>query len=366
MGEKRTMSLSGSLETQDVDKLPDQMTLDFTDVTSVSFSALRALLALHERSHGVEIVNASDDVFLLFDSTGVRRHIPISRQPSEIDLGSWRTAGDANQGDCYFDASGDRMVKLFRDTTLFASAQREAQGSYAAFVSGVPTPLVAGEVRWGNRVGIMYECARNKKSVSRLIADDPEHIDDYVKTFADMCIKLHQTECDTSVANSVVDPNLGKIDEATYFTCAQRSRLLKVIEDTEPATTCVHGDLHIGNLVICDSGPQFIDMGEFGYGNPLFDLGTAYFTAVMSTHLSNSIIERNFHFPAETMLEVWRLFARHYAGAETPSQLEEFEHQVIPYGVLRGVTLCNLTRTLAPPIFEGYLALMDELFFSRS
>ena len=366
MDAKQPIALAGDLTERDVSVLPDQVTLDFSGVTSLSFSAVRALLALRERGHGIEIVNASEDVFLFLDATGARRLIPVARRPREVDLGTWHTAGDANQGDCYFDPSGDRMVKLFRDTTLFASARREAQGSYAAFVSGVPTPLVAGEVSYDRRVGIMYECARNKRSISRLIADDPGRIERYVETFARMSRELHEIPCDTSVAEPVGASYLPKIAEATYLSDSQRDRLARVVEQTTPATTCVHGDLHIGNLVVCDAGNLWIDLGEFGYGNPLFDLGTAYFTSVMSTRLSASIIEQNFHFPAETMLEVWRLFMRHYFGAETPGQREEVEHEVIPYAVLRGITLCNITRTLAPPIYKGYRALMDELYFSRS
>lgn len=365
MDEKKTIRLSGDLEPSGIADLPEHAVLDFSEVTSVSFAATRALIALREKARDIEIVNAPDEVCLFFESSGVDRLIPVGRRPVEVDLSSWRTAGDANQGDCYFDETGDRMVKLFRDRVLFASARKEAQGAFVAFVSGIPTPLVGGEVSYGGRVGIMYECARNKRSVSRLIADDPDRIDEYMTIFSDMCKRLHQTPCDTALADSVSEGCLDRIAQASYLSDEQRRRLVKVIEDTEPATTCVHGDLHVGNLVICDAGPQFIDMGEFGYGNPLFDLGTAYFTAVASRRLSSSIVETNFHFSVETMEQVWRLFLKHYFGAETDAQREEAERLVIPYAMLRSVTLCNITEKLAPPIFKGYMRQMDELFFSR-
>ena len=80
MAEKKTIALSGMVTPEDVDGLPTCATLDFKDVTSVSFAGLRALLKLQEAEEGIDIVSASNEVYLLFDSTGARRFIPIMMQ----------------------------------------------------------------------------------------------------------------------------------------------------------------------------------------------------------------------------------------------------------------------------------------------
>lgn len=340
MDEGTMVSLEGSLAPKDFDGLPPRATLDFSRVESVSFSALRALLALQQVEHGIDIVNASDDVYLLFDSTGVRTRIPVGRAPHEFDLGGFHVAGDGNLGECYFDDSGDRMVKLYTDPYLLAIARREKLGAYAAFVSGVPTPFVGDEVTVGDRRGVVFERARNKRSISRLIADEPERIEEHVKTFADVCLQLHATPCAKDLAPSKKDVVRGEVLASPVLSPDERERVVRFLGTVEDADTCLHGDLQIGNVIVSDVGPQLIDMGDFSYGNPLFDLGMTYFVLDVGTRtpMGAQATMKDYHITVETAREAWKIFARDYFGADTPGKLEEVQEMLMPFVGFRMVT----------------------------
>lgn len=366
MNEKQTIALTGNITPEDVSGLPTSATLDFQDVTALSFAALRELLRLQEVEHGLDIVNVPEDIFMMLDGTGARRFIPVTPKPREIDPSSYHMRGDSNQGDCYFDEDGDSMVKVYKSDVLLASARKEQRGAYAAFACGLPTPLMGGEVTFDGRPGILFESARNKKSYTRLIADDPDGIEGYVKTFSDMALELHRTPCDTTLVTRTVDVLRAQVAKTEFLGKERQAKLLRFMDDVEPMTVCNHGDLHPGNLIRCDAGTQWIDLGEFGYGNPLFDLGSTYFACVTMGEISPDAIMSNFHFPFETMCQVWRLFLKYYFGAETPSQQDEVEHMLLPFATMRLVSLCNMTAHMpGGGIYPNCTDLVEGKYFSK-
>ena len=47
-----------------------------------------------------------------------------------------------------------------------------------------------------------------------------------------------------------------------------RERALAFLEKIQESETCVHGDLHIGNIITDGNRTLWIDIGQFGYGAP--------------------------------------------------------------------------------------------------
>ena len=352
------IALSGALSPEDVVDLPANVQLDFEKVESVSFAALRALLARRERGMANAIVNASDDVYLMFVSTGADRFIRISRAPRDIDLSSYHVAGEGGMGNCYFDDQGDCMVKLYQDPALLILAQMEKRGAYAAFVSGVPTPLVGEEIRAGDKHGIIFERARNKKSIARLIADDPDNIERYATIFADMFLKLHATPCAKDLVDPVAERLKATVDQIDFLTEEQHRQADAILDAIEPRDTCLHGDPHVGNMIVGDNGPQFIDLGSFSYGNPLFDLSMTYMECSLLCDVgdvSEEMISRNFHITPATLKRFWKLFAKRYFDAQTPARVEEVENMLAPLSWVMSARILAALGTDHPhfrPIFD--------------
>lgn len=353
MDERRTVALAGHVDAARLKGLTGCIDLDFSQVDGIDFAALRELLALREHGVGVEVVNASDDAFLTFESTGVSRFVRVYRRPRELDLSEWRKTGEGAMGDCLFSPDGDRMVKLYANPSDFESARLECVGARAAFANGVPTPLVGEEITSGGRAGIVFELARNKRSFARLVADDPANIECYAKDFSDLCLKLHATPCDRRTAPSMAERMVELISSSGEFTAEEARRAIAFVESVPETGTCLQGDLHLGNAIVCDAGPQFIDMGEFSYGNPLFDLAMTYFVGSIGTYEPH-MTEGLYHITPETMRTFWSLFERFYFGAETPGERAEVEERLTPFVGLRALVIIHL-HGKGNPFIEGLL-----------
>ena len=204
----------------------------------------------------------------------------------------------------------------------------------------MPTPLVGEEITSEGRLGIVFELARGKRSIARLVADDPGHIERYAKLYADMCLKLHATPCDKGVTHPVVERLESLLPDADELSDEQKRRIEAFVESVPDTGTCLQGDLHLGNAIVCDAGPQFIDMGEFSYGNPLFDLGMMYFVGDVGTH-EPGMTQALYHMSGETMRTFWSLFERHYFGAETAADRAEVEERLTPFLGLRALVIIH-------------------------
>ena len=63
------------------------------------------------------------------------------------------------------------------------------------------------------------------------------------------------------------------IKESSFYSKKLKSRLQSYVDELESATTCLHGDLTISNIVSAAGKDYWIDLGDFGYGDPYLDLG---------------------------------------------------------------------------------------------
>ena len=61
-------------------------------------------------------------------------------------------------------------------------------------------------------------------------------------------------------------------------------RVLDFLEKVPESEYCMHGDLQIGNIISDGRHKLWIDVGEFAYGVPEWDLGTVY----EFSHLTNA------------------------------------------------------------------------------
>ena len=215
---------------------------------------------------------------------------------------------------------------------------------------GIPTPE-PGEyvVTEDGRYGIRFKRIVGKKSYSRATADEPEKVGQFAGEFAQMCLKLHSTKVDTGVFENVKDRYYRLLTENPFFTTAEKDRLVRFIADTPDEPTAIHGDLQYSNAIFVGDRRYFIDLGDFCYGNHLFDVAMVYLCCCLSPE---PFIQETFHMPKSLAVEFWRDFAPVYFGADRP--LKDIEEQVRPYAGLK--TLIIERDTGCPmPLFREAL-----------
>ncbi len=249
-----------------------------------------------------------------------------------IQLEDWDLfGGGATAESFYHKTDSSLMLKLFNDGVDRSASEREYAAAKSISSMGIRVPHALSLVQCGTRLGIIYERIVGKKSFSRLCADDPENIPAYAKIFARETKKLHSTECD----QEIFEPRkktLEKFLSEIHLRNDLQSKIIQVLASMEPATTCVHGDLQMGNMIYADGLCYWIDLADFAYGCPLIDLGVLYFNCKV---VNNSEKIYDLLHLTQTQLETfWEAFLPEYLETDSKSEIQAFEKKVRPYAAL--------------------------------
>lgn len=265
-----------------------------------------------------------------------------------IDLADYEYAGEgANAVSYNHRHDPDMMLKLYRPGVVQQPLD-EMLVARKVFAAGIPTPEPGDYVTDGVRFGVRFRRIRDKVSYARAVGNHPEDVVRYAEEFAGMCRELHAIRVDTAVFDCVKDRYARNLEENAFFTPAEKNRLLRFIQDAPEADTALHGDLQFGNAIFVGDKRWFIDLGDFGYGYPLFDIGMVYSTAYLS---DPGFVREAFHMEPATAVRFWLAFAPAYFGADRP--LKDIEAEVRPYAGLKTIIIERDTGCPMPTFREA-------------
>ena len=251
--------------------------------------------------------------------------------PIKISLDDYILSGGGANGESYDHKTDPSvMLKLYFPGKVQQPLD-EMMLARKAFEMGIPTPEPGDYVvTEDGRYGIRFRRIPGKVSYSRATGEHPENVDLYAREFAGMCLHLHATHLDTTQFESVKHRYFRLLEENPFFTAAEKDRIGRFIADTPDEDTAIHGDLQFSNAIFAGDKRYFIDLGDFCWGNHLFDLGMVY----LCTNLSPApFIEETFHMPKPLAVEFWRHFVPAYFGEDRP--LADVDEQIRPYAGLK-------------------------------
>ncbi|MBR0286218.1 MAG: phosphotransferase [Bacteroidales bacterium] len=180
----------------------------------------------------------------------------------------------------------------------------------------------------GTRFGAEYELIRNKRSFTRIISQEPQQLEPLSLRFANLAREIHRTPADTTRLPSMRELIKAQIVRYTDVPGDIREKALQFLESIPDTPTCLHGDLHIGNIITDGERTLWIDVGDFAYGVPEWDLCMMYYaTNFMSEQRADSI----FHLPIAVLRQHWAVFARAYYGISDQEELKKKEQALLPY-----------------------------------
>lgn len=264
-------------------------------------------------------------------------------RPEWIELSDYEESGDGYTAISYNHKDGKRMMKLYADYMPISEPERELRMAWNIMDLGIHIPRAYRLVTDGKRVGVEFERITPKRSFARAISEEPEKLPFYAQWFARECLKLHATPCNTEVFASVKDHFHRDIDASRDFDAVEKARMHAFVDNAPDATTCIHGDMHVGNIITNGEETWWIDLADFRYGHPWFDLGMFYFVSVGNE--DEVLAQRLFHVSHQTMVRLWELFVEAYFGPGTSQ--EEVRRLIAPYGSLYMVHFANRESMLA-------------------
>ena len=158
-----------------------------------------------------------------------------------------------------------------------------------------------------------------------------------------MCLQLHATHLDTSQFENVKDRYHRLLSDNPFFTADEKEKISRFIHNVPDTNTAIHGDLQFSNAIFAGDKRYFIDLGDFCYGNPRFDLGMVYLCCNLS---DEAFIKETFHMEKTTAIEFWKAFAHAYFGPHC--SLKDIEEEILPFAGLKTIIIERDTQCPMP------------------
>lgn len=252
----------------------------------------------------------------------------MKEEIERINLDDYVQTGEGGTALTYNHKDGRTLAKLFMPSIAADNAAREFRINQVVYESGLPTPQPIRLITDGVRFGAEYELIAPKRSFTRIISQEPDQLVPLTERFARLAKRIHQTPADTTRLPDMRELVREWIDRREQFPDELKRRFHRFI-DTVPSTpTCLHGDLHIGNILTDGQRDLWIDVGDFAYGVPEWDLGMMYYS---SHFLSPERADSIFHLDNDTLRAHWDVFAPVYYDTDSKDALDAEVEKLQPF-----------------------------------
>lgn len=262
-------------------------------------------------------------------------HQPANREKSnimdkeirEIDLAQWQQVGEGGNGKTYVarpqtapqcgdpDGANAGVILKISNSRLstLEAVRKEFDVSRAVHALGLATPEMREIVRVGNAYGTISELIKPKRSLGRICCDNPERTEEMATLLCTRGKELFATPCDTGFFPSRKAQLLQALGRVQFVGRKTLSTLEAFAQRIPDATTCLHGDFQMGNLILSGERHYWIDLDRFGYGDPMFDVGHLYM--LCNVYSSMKYVQGLFHVTRDQFHRFWDAFARAYTGS---------------------------------------------------
>lgn len=265
----------------------------------------------------------------------------VMQHCESINLDEYRQSGEGGTAITYKHNSRNSLAKLYKSGFEADMAIEEFKVAQAVYDLGIPTPKPYRLVTDGERLGAEYEFISRKRSFARILSQEPEKMPELVEAFAKAALELHATATDTNRIPAIREVLHSFYLSSDAVTSEYRKRALAFLDKIQEPSTCVHGDFHIGNIITDGNHTLWIDIGQFGYGAPEWDLGWFW---TITHNLGDNRADFLLHLTQETLVSFWDAFLPAYLGTSAPTALREYTRKILAYYAVRVPFMFNLVH----------------------
>jgi len=335
--EGTVIKISGRLDGESVDEIvssmhPDNIyTLDIKDVEDINFAGLRSLLRCRKSGQKFSVLNACSSVAEKFEDTGVSVFVDVSRRPKPLNLGQYEEFGAGYLSKAYNSEDGDSVIKVYGSKVPKRIVCQEKFIARSVMIFGIPTPLVGSLYEDGDLTGLDFERIEGKRSLSRIISEEPHRLEEISRLFARMCKHLHATPCDTDTFPDRTFFYRNNVMRNQELSGEEKNKVLSFLDSVPSENTCLHGDMQPSNVITNGKDTLWIDLADFGYGNHMLDMGMLYFLCNLNPEV---LTQHIFHMSTAQTAQFWDFFVEEYFGATQPQQKEDINAEVKNFAAL--------------------------------
>ena len=344
-----TVALSGRIDSNNAHAFEDAIfaeraahpqgtfTLDARDLEYISSAGLRVIMRMRKEESSLNVVNASSEVYEIFDVTGFTSILPVKKALRQMSTEGLELIGEGATAKVYR-LDPDTIIKVFNPGIGMDMIENENSRATAAFVAGVPTAISYDTVQVGECFGTVFELLE-AKDLREVMLQDKEHVLDWIRLFARSVRKMHAIEMDTEKFVDVKQHSLDNLPrlQGTICTAEEVEKLRKVYENVPDRTTFIHGDCHVGNVMIQDGEPVYIDLSTAGYGHPIFDMVSMCLIYLLGgakeETRANSIYTRD--FSSAECYQIWHTYLATYLDTDDEAFIQKVQAQILALSAAR-------------------------------
>ena len=293
------------------------LVLDFEKVSYISSAGLRVVLRLKQQFEDFSIINASLEVYDVFQMTGFTSMMSISKALRIVDLSEAEVIGDGFFSTVYR-LNKDTIVKVFNRTSDTDQIERELRLAKEAFVLGVPTAISFDVVKAGDKLGVCFEML-DCMSLKTAVLTQKGRYKEYLEKYAALLKKINTTECNNPAIPDIKKKTLEKVESIKPYLEEKYYKKAKALVEAIPdRKTFVHGDCHFKNIMVQNDELLLIDMDTLSVGHPIFELAAIYapYCAFNEDDPGNS--ERFFGISDEDAKALYNGLLNIYFGKDDP------------------------------------------------
>ena len=291
------------------------LTLDLMDLTYISSAGLRMILRFRKKDPSITLTNASQEVYDIFEMTGFTEMMDIHKAYRQMSVEGCEVLGSGSNGVVY-KYNDELVVKVYRNPDVLDEIKQERDLARKALILGIPTAIPFDVVKVGDNYASVFELL-NAKSFTKLVRENPEDIEHYVRLFADLLKTIHSTEVSPG---EMPNGKLVAVDRAKFLKDYLKpeiyEKLVALTESIPDRHTVVHGDYHTNNVEMQNDEVLLIDMDTLSYGHPILDIAYMYFGYVAFGEIDPSIPEKFFSLPRDLVAKVWDLAIHMYLDSD--------------------------------------------------
>lgn len=344
-----------------------EVVIDASELEYISSAGLRVLLKLRKRLGGLKVVEASPDVYDVFEMTGFTTLLDVEKRLREVSVEGCECIGRGGNGAVYR-LDPETIVKSYYSyTETLEKIQASRKSAQKLLAYGIPVAIAFDVVRVGDGYGLVYELL-DCKTVGELIHEDPSTIEHWAYEAAQLLKLLHTTEVPDGTFPDARDNGHHWVEVAKdVLSEDERARLHRVYDNMPAKNTLVHGDFHVGNMMVQDGEIILIDTDDVAQGDPVIDLAGMELTFEYITTDDQSM--RTMGITVDEMKRFYDVFLKEYYSTDDDMQLQRYAIQRKLHGMVK--LLYGLCKTdslpqqvkdqVIPQMRAGLMQLMSAL-----
>lgn len=277
----------------------DAMALEY-----ISSAGLRMILSIRKMKNDLKIINVNDACWQIFEVTGFAQILDIERVLRFVSLDGLEVLGRGRNGSTYR-LNPEMVLKVYNSVKSQGEANRILLNVRQAFVRGLPTMIPFEVVETPDGLGTVFEMFE-AECFSTFITSHPEKTEDAAKTIGNLALKLSSTDLTGSGVMSRRDLLLWSIQEVEGLISEEDISTLRYYVESAPnRCTAVHGDLHARNIMMGNGEYLLIDMDDFSYGHPVWDLAAIDRVYNLLVKLDTQLMYETYPIPEGLTVDAW-------------------------------------------------------------